>query len=179
MLTGPAACGASIMARHPKSFTGSDILASTRRRNLRSPGHERSIRLIPHRLLPIHAPLAHQKRQARGGERLRDRADQELCIGCHLQAGFDIAKAVGPDERRLPVLLHRDGEAGNLSLVHRFRDEKLERGNEGRNGFAAHKRLGCHRTEPSTGAITAKALKTSRCFPRATAAAAGAAATSA
>src|SRR5271165_808129 len=26
------------------------------------------------------------KGQARGGERLRDRADQELCVGCHLSA---------------------------------------------------------------------------------------------
>jgi hypothetical protein len=53
--------------------------------------------VIPHRLLPIKAPLVRQKGQARGGERLRDRADQELRVGRHLQAGFDIAKAIGPD----------------------------------------------------------------------------------
>ena len=107
--------------------------------------------VFPHRLLPIHAPLVHQERQARGGERLRDRADQELCVGCHRQAGFDIAKAIGPDERHLPVLHHRDGEARNLPFVHRFRDETFELGNEGRNGFAERDRLGCHRKGSSTG----------------------------
>jgi hypothetical protein len=93
--------------------------------------------VIPHRLLPIKPPLVHQKGQARGGERLRDRADQELCFGCHLQAGFDIAKAIGPDERRLAVMQHRTGGARNFPLVHRFRDDTLELGNEGRIGFAA------------------------------------------
>jgi hypothetical protein len=34
-------------------------------------------------------------------------------------------------------LHHRNGEARNLPLVHRFRDEMFERGNGGRNGFAA------------------------------------------
>jgi hypothetical protein len=103
--------------------------------------------VIPHRLRPINAPLVHQKRQARGGERLRDRADQELCVGCHLQAGFDIAKAIGPEERHLAVLQHRDGEARNLPLVHRFRDESVEVWNEGRNGFAMRARE-CHRRGP-------------------------------
>ena len=36
-------------------------------------------------------------------------------------------------------------------LVHRFRDEKFECRNEGRNGLAARDRLGCHRKESSTG----------------------------
>jgi hypothetical protein len=106
--------------------------------------------VIPHRLLPIEPPLVHQKRQARGGERLRDRADQELCVGCYLRAGFDVAQAIGPEERHLRVLHHRDGEARNLPLVHRFRDETFERGNEGRNGFAARDGLGCHRKHAST-----------------------------
>ena len=106
---------------------------------------------VPHRLLPIKAPLVHQKGQARGGERLRDRADQELRVGCHLQAGFDIAKAIGPDERHLAVLHHRNSEARNLPLVHRFRDETFELGNEGRNGFAARNGLGCHRKDSQLG----------------------------
>jgi hypothetical protein len=40
--------------------------------------------------------------------------DQELRVGCHLQAGFDIPEAIDPDERNLPVLHHRNGEARNL-----------------------------------------------------------------
>ena len=93
--------------------------------------------VLAHRLRPIEAPLVHQERQARGGERLRDRADQELGVGRRLQAGFDVAQAVGPKERHLAVLHHRNGEARNLPLVHRFRDETLKLGNEGRNGSVA------------------------------------------
>jgi hypothetical protein len=53
--------------------------------------------VVPHRLLPIKEPPAHQEGKARRGQRLRDRANQERCIGCHLQAGFSITKAVGRD----------------------------------------------------------------------------------
>ncbi len=63
------------------------------------------------------------------------------------KAGFDIAKAIGPDERHLAVLHHRNSEARNLPLVHRFRGETFELGNEGRNGFAARNGLGCHRKD--------------------------------
>jgi hypothetical protein len=55
--------------------------------------------VFAHRLVPIQAPLVHQERQARGGERLGDRADQELRVGRHLQAGFDIAQAIGLEQR--------------------------------------------------------------------------------
>src|SRR5262245_14816123 len=65
------------------------------------------------------------------------------------RTGFDIAKAIGPDQRHLPVLHHRNGEARNLPLVQRFRDEKFERRNEGRNGLAGRKKLGCNRKESS------------------------------
>jgi hypothetical protein len=92
--------------------------------------------VIPNRLRPVKTPLVHQKRQARGGERLRDRADRELRVGGHRQAGFDIAKAVCLDECRLPVQHHRDGKARDFPLVHRFRDESFEVGNEGRDRFA-------------------------------------------
>jgi hypothetical protein len=98
--------------------------------------------VVPHRLVPVKAPLVHQNGEARGGERFRDRADRELRASRHLQAGLDIAEAIGADQRRLPVLHHRDGEARNLPLVHRFRDETFEAGNEGRNGFAVRDRLG-------------------------------------
>jgi hypothetical protein len=124
--------------------------------------------VFPHRLLPIHAPLVHQERQPRGGERLRGRADQELCVGCHRQAGFDIAKAIGPDERHLPVLHHRNGEARNLPFVHRFRDETFDLGNEGRNGFAERDRLGCHRKGSSTGARKSQVLTHLRPDPKMT-----------
>jgi hypothetical protein len=97
--------------------------------------------VIPHRLLPIKAPLVHQKGQARGGERLRDRADRELSVGGHRQAGFDIAQAISLDERHFPVLHHGNGETRNLPLVHRLGDETFEVGNEGRNGFAVRGRL--------------------------------------
>ena len=113
--------------------------------------------VIPDRLLPIKTPLVHQKGQARGGERLRDRADHELCVGGHRQAGFDIAKAVSLDQRHLAVLHHRDGQARNLPLVHRFRDESFEVENEGRNGFAMRNRSGCHRRDFSTGAMKSRA----------------------
>ena len=84
--------------------------------------------VVPHRLLPIHPPLVHQKGQARGGERLRDRADLELRVGGHRQAGFDIAKAIGLEERHLAVLHDRNGEARDLPLVHRVCDERIELG---------------------------------------------------
>ena len=52
-------------------------------------------------------------------------------VGRHRQAGFDITQAIGLDQRRLAVLHHRDGETRNFPLVHRFRDESFEVGNEG------------------------------------------------
>ena len=69
----------------------------------------------------------------------------KLRVGRHRQAGFDITQAIGLDQRRLAVLHHRDGETRNFPLVHRFRDESFEVGNEGRNGFARRDRSGCHR----------------------------------
>jgi hypothetical protein len=60
--------------------------------------------VIAHRLFPIEASLVERKGQARGGKGLRDRADHELRVGGHLQAGFDIAQTIGADQRHLPVL---------------------------------------------------------------------------
>ena len=93
--------------------------------------------VIPHRLLPIEAPFVHQQGQARGGERFRDRADREVRVGCHRQAGFDIPKPISSEQRHLAILHHRNGEARNLPLVHRFRDKTLEFGNEAFNRFCA------------------------------------------
>ena len=118
--------------------------------------------VIADRILPIQALLVHQKGQARGGERLRDRADHEMGVGRHRQAGFDITKAIGLDQRRLAVLHHRDGETRNFPLVHRFRDESFEVGNEGRNGFARRDRSGCHRRDSSTGAMKSRAASGAR-----------------
>jgi hypothetical protein len=68
--------------------------------------------------------------------------------GCHLQAGFDIAKAIGSDERHVPVLHDCNGETWDLPLLHHFRDETFEFGNEDRKGFAACDRFGRHQKYP-------------------------------
>ena len=111
--------------------------------------------VIADRLAPVETSLVDQQRQRRGGERLGDRADQKLRLGCRRQPGFNVALAPGLEENRLAVLHDRERDRGHLPLGHRLRRKCIELGREGgdcrvpRCRSVRHSRLfsvavGCH-----------------------------------
>jgi len=100
--------------------------------------------VLAHRLGPVDAPLALQQRHGRRGERLGDRADQELRRGGNRQVPFHITHPIRLCQHHLAVLHHRQRRPRHLPVVHGVGRKPIELGHELRDrhkvGVSSHAR---------------------------------------
>jgi hypothetical protein len=92
--------------------------------------------IIANKLCPIETSLVGQHREARGRERLGDRANCKLGVGCRRQSSFGVALTVSFENDGLAVVYDRNRNSGHLPFRHGLFGEGVERGcNVGQDRF--------------------------------------------
>ncbi len=76
--------------------------------------------------VPVEQLLVYEHTEQRGGKRLRDRSDGEEGAWCDGKPLVEITKAVALGQDDFAVCDHRDGEAGDLPVLHEARDERID-----------------------------------------------------
>jgi len=101
-------------------------------------------KIVANRLGPVETPLVDQHREARGRERLGDRANCKLGLRCRSQPCFDVALTPGFEKDGLAVLHDGHRNTGHLPLRHRLCGEGVEFPGQAGQGRILHRMLDGH-----------------------------------